>query len=90
VATFDGGAITSNAGALLLGATDRVIDLVRRLTDCFCDVRKQELHEIMTLIGQRVFGIALGYEDLNDHDELRKDPVMAVLAGKLAGPAAGL
>lgn len=86
VAAFDGGAITSDAGALLLGATDRGIDLMRRLTACFCDVRKQKLieHEVVTLIGQRVFGIALGYEDLNDHDQLRKDPVMAVLAGKLA------
>jgi Transposase DDE domain group 1 len=85
VAAFDGGAITSDAGALLLGATDRAIDLVGRLTACFCDVRKQELieHEVVTLIGQRVFGIALGYEDLNDHDQLRRDPVMAVLAGKL-------
>jgi len=86
VAAFDGGAITSDAGALLLGATDRAVDLMRRLTACFCDVRKQELieHEVVTLISQRVFGIALGYEDLNDHDQLRKDPVMAVLAGKLA------
>ena len=86
VAAFDGGAITSDAGGLLLGATDRVIDLMRRLTACFCDVRKQGLieHEVVTLVSQRVFGIALGYEDLNDHDQLRKDPVMAVLAGKLA------
>ena len=85
VACFDGGAITSDAGALLLGATDRAIDLMRRLAACFCDSRRQELieHEVVTLVGQRVFGIALGYEDLNDHDQLRKDPVMAVLAGKL-------
>jgi Transposase DDE domain group 1 len=85
VAGFDGGAITSDAGALLLGATDRAIDLMGRLAQCFCDVRRQELieHEVATLVGQRVFGIALGYEDLNEHDELRKDPVMAVLAGKL-------
>ena len=85
VAAFDGGAITSDAGALLLAATDRAIDLMRRLAACFCDVRRQEFveHEVVTLIGQRVFGIALGYEDINDHEELRKDPVMAVLAGKL-------
>jgi hypothetical protein len=85
VAAFDGGAITSDAGALLLGATDRAVGLMDRLTACFCDVRKQELieHEVVTLIAQRVFAIALGYEDLNDHDKLRKDPVMAVLAGKL-------
>jgi hypothetical protein len=68
-----------------LGTTNRAIDLMRRLAACFCDSRQQELieHEVVTLVGQRVFGIALGYEDLNDHDELRKDPVMAVLAGKL-------
>ncbi len=85
VAGFDGGTITSDAGALLLGATDRAIDLMRRLASCFSDARQQELieHEVVTLVGQRVFGMALGYEDINDHDELRKDPVMAVLAGKL-------
>ena len=86
VANFAGGAITSDAGALLLGATDRRIGLVDRFSACFIDRRDQELieHRISTLIGQRVFGIALGYEDINDHDELRRDPVMAVLAGKVA------
>ncbi len=85
VARFDGGAITSDAGALLLGATDRAIGLVERFAGCFIDRRKPELveHLVPTLVGQRVFGIALGYEDINDHDELRHDPVMAVLAGKL-------
>src|SRR6202165_1201495 len=84
VAAFDGGAITSDAGALLLGATDRAIKMMDRFASCFHDVRCQELieHEVVTLIRQRVFGIALGYEDLNDHDELRHDPLMAVLAGK--------
>jgi hypothetical protein len=77
--------MTSDAGALLLGKTDRAIGLVDRLAACFTDYRKVELieHRVATLVGQRVFGIALGYEDLNDHDELRRDPVMAVLAGKL-------
>ena len=85
VGSFDGGAITSDAGGLLLGKTDRAIGLVDRLAACFTDYRKVELieHRVATLVGQRVFGIALGYEDLNDHDELRRDPVMAVLAGKL-------
>lgn len=85
VAGFDGGAITSDAGALLLGAVDRAIGLVGRFAECFIDRRRPELveHHVPTLVGQRVFGIALGYEDLNDHDELRHDPVMAVLAGKL-------
>jgi hypothetical protein len=86
VAAFDGGAITSDAGALLLGAADRAIKLMDRFAACFHDVRRQDLieHKVVTLVGQRVFGIALGYEDLNDHDELRHDPMMAVLAGKLA------
>jgi hypothetical protein len=84
-AAFDGGLVTSDAGALLLGATDRAIDVVGRFAGCFRDHRCQELieHAVATLVGQRVFGIALGYEDLNDHDELRHDPIMAVLAGKL-------
>src|SRR6201991_4139100 len=86
VAAFDGGKITSDAGVVLLGATDRAIRLVDRFAACFSDCRVRELveHAVPTLVGQRVFGIALGYEDLVDHDELRHDPVMAVLAGKLA------
>ena len=84
-AAFDAGLVTSDAGALLLGATDRAIGLVDRLASCFRDYRRQDLveHGVATLIGQRVYGIALGYEDLNDHDQLRHDPVLAVLAGKL-------
>jgi hypothetical protein len=86
VASFDGGRITSDAGALLLGAADRVIGLTRRLAACFTDHRDPALveHAVETLVMQRVVGIALGYEDLIDHDELRHDPVMATLAGKLA------
>ena len=86
VAAFDAGMITSDAGALLLRATDRAIGMMERFASCFHDVRRAELieHEVATLEGQRVYGIALGYEDLNDHDELRHDPMMAVLAGKLA------
>jgi Transposase DDE domain group 1 len=85
-AAFDAGLVTSEAGGLLLGATDRAIDLVGRFASCFHDERRQEYveHELATLVGQRVFAIALGYEDLNDHDELRHDPMMAILAGKLA------
>jgi hypothetical protein len=97
VAEFDGGTLTSDAGGLLLGAADRRLDMVRRLARCFRDARDPRLveHAVATLIGQRVFGIALGYEDLNDHDELRHDPLMAVLARKLqawrsdCAPAAG-
>jgi hypothetical protein len=91
VTAFDGGAITSNAGALLLGATDRAIGLVRRFAACFQDARSPERieHAVATLVGQRVFGIALGHEDLNDHDHLRHDPVLAILAGKLEAGRAG-
>ncbi len=86
VASFDGGRLTSDAGALLLGAADRVIGLTRRLAACFTDARNPTLveHAVETLVMQRVVGIALGYEDLIDHDDLRHDPVMATLAGKLA------
>jgi hypothetical protein len=85
VAGFDGGAITTDAGALLLGQADRAIRLTERFADCFTDSRTAGLveHQVDTLVMQRVVGIALGYEDLNDHDELRNDPVLAVLAGKL-------
>ena len=91
VAGFDGGAITSDAGALLLGETDRAIRLTERFATCFVDARMSELveHEVGTLVMQRVVGIALGYEDLNDHDELRHDPVLAVLAGKLLAKRSG-
>ena len=84
-AAFDAGLVTSDAGALLLSATDRAIGMMGRFAACFHDERRAHLieHEVATLVGQRVFGIALGYEDLNDHDELRHDPMMAVLAGKL-------
>jgi hypothetical protein len=85
VAAFDGGAVTSDAGALLLGAADKAIGLVERFAGRFSDGRSRDRieHAITTLVGQRVFGLALGYEDLLDHDWLRHDPVMAVLAGKL-------
>jgi hypothetical protein len=97
VASFDGGAITSDAGGLLLGETDRATNLTDRFSACFRDARCPWLieHEVRTLVAQRVFGIALGYEDLNDHDDLRSDPAMALLIGKLearrkdCAPAAG-
>jgi hypothetical protein len=87
VAGFDGGAVTSDAGALLLGATDRAIRLVERFAGCFGDGREEGrvVHELAAMVGQRVFGLALGYEDLNDHDRLRHDPVLGASAGRLAG-----
>jgi hypothetical protein len=86
VAAFDGGDHTSDAGGLLLGATDGAIGLVGRFAACFADGRAQAQveHSVRTMVAQRVFGIALGYEDLIDHDHLRHDPVLATLAGKLA------
>jgi Transposase DDE domain group 1 len=91
VAAFDGGEHTTDAGGLLLGATDRTIGLVGRFAACFVDGRAQAQveHTIEALVAQRVFGIALGYEDLVDHDHLRHDPVLATLAGKLAAKRKG-
>ncbi len=85
VAAFDGGALTSDAGALLLREADRAIGLSRRVAACFRDGRDgaRVEHTIETLVGQRFHGIALGYEDLSDHDDLRHDPVLGLLSGKL-------
>jgi hypothetical protein len=85
VAAFDGGTVSSDAGALLLGKADAAIGLIDRLTGCFIDERDPNLieHSVRTLVGQRVFGMALGYEDLNDHESLRHDPVFGALLGKL-------
>jgi hypothetical protein len=85
VASFDGGDITSNGGALLLGQVDRGLGLMRRFAACFTDRRDPVYveHQVETLVRQRIFGLALGYEDLLDHDELRKDRTLGVLAGKL-------
>ncbi|MBC7663617.1 MAG: IS1380 family transposase [Caulobacter sp.] len=85
VAAFDGGRVTSDAGALLLSRTDRAIDLVRRFAACFLDARSADFveHSVSSLAMQRVFGIALGYEGLLDHDTLRHDPVLAACAAKL-------
>ena len=85
VAAFDGGTVSSDAGALLLQRTDEAIGLLDRLAGCFIDERNADLieHTVRTLIGQRVLGMALGYEDLNDHEQLRHDPVFGALLGKL-------
>jgi Transposase DDE domain group 1 len=85
VGAFDGGTITSDAGALLLGQTDNAIRLVSRLAGCFQDARCPALvvHQLPAMLRQRIFGIALGYEDIVDHDQLRHDPVLGVLGGAL-------
>jgi len=81
---FDGGDITSDGGALLLKKLEERTGIVRRFAACFTDYRSatQIEHPLLDLITQRVFGLALGYEDLNDHDELRRDPMLAVALGK--------
>jgi hypothetical protein len=84
VARFDGGDITSDAGGLLLRKVEQRTGIVRQFAACFQDRRKPELieHTVKELVAQRVYGLALGYEDLNDHDQLRADPLLAMLAGK--------
>ena len=84
VARFDGGTITTDGGGLLLRETDRRLNLLPRLAECFLDARSPLLveHTVAQLVSQRVYGLALGYEDLNDHEQLRQDPLLRVLAGK--------
>ena len=84
VADFDGGPITSDAGALLLRRVDRHLSVSDQVADCFTDHRdpKRIRHPLRGLITQRILGIALGYEDLNDHDQLRHDPLMALFSEK--------
>jgi len=84
VARFDGGTISTDGGAFLLRQTDRRLNLLPRLAGCFLDGRNQNLieHTVAEMLAQRVYGIALGYEDLNDHEQLRKDPVFGILAGR--------
>src|SRR5258707_10849349 len=82
VARFDGGTISSDGGAFLLRQTDQRLNMLPRLAECFLDGRKQDQveHSVLEMLSQRVYGLALGYEDLNDHEQLRKDPVFGILA----------
>jgi hypothetical protein len=84
VAEFNGGTISSDGGALLLRETDRKLKLIERFSQCFLDFRNPVFieHRIEQLLAQRVYGLALGYEDLNDHEQLRHDPLLRVLSGK--------
>jgi hypothetical protein len=84
VARFDGGQQTSDAGGVLLRETDRRLRLLSRFAACFVDGRDTARieHRVEEMVAQRVYGIAMGYEDLNDHEQLRHDPLLGVMAGK--------
>ena len=83
-ARFDAPAITSDAGGLLLRELESKLGLLEVFSQCFSDLRdpRYTIHSLQELLAQRIYGIALGYEDLNDHEQLRHDPLMALLAGK--------
>jgi len=83
-AQFDGGAMTSDGGGLLLREVDKRVGLLGQFANCFTDYRNPDLieHTVEELVAQRVYGLALGYEDLNDHEELRNDPLLAVMVEK--------
>lgn len=84
VGSFNGGSITSDAGSLLLREVEAKTGILENFSSCFKDYRHEGLieHTIYELVSQRVYGICLGYEDLNDHDILRRDPLLAILSGK--------
>ncbi|WP_020465755.1 transposase, partial [Singulisphaera acidiphila] len=84
LADFDGGAISSDGGALLLRQIEARTGIIRQFAACFTDHRDPDLveHPLEHLLAQRVYGLALGYEDLNDHDDLRCDPLLATVVGK--------
>jgi hypothetical protein len=92
-ARFDGGALTSDGGGVLLREVDRVTGILGQFAACFRDYRDPAriTHGVSALVRQRIYGLALGYEDLNDHEQLRHDPLFAVLAEAtdLAAPLAG-
>ncbi len=79
-----GGHVSSDAGGLLLREVDQATGLIRKFSECFEDYRREDLieHTVPELLAQRIYGICLGYEDLNDHDRLRSDPLIATLVGK--------
>jgi hypothetical protein len=85
--------MTSDAGGLLLRETDQRLNLLPRLAQCFLDGRDSTRieHSVAEMVSQRVYGLALGYEDLNDHEQLRQDPMLKLLAGQpdLEAPLAG-
>jgi len=84
VTDFSGGTITSDGGALLLREVDQRTAILQRFAQCFTDYRKKSRieHDVLSLVSQRVIGLALGYEDLNDHDQLARDQMLAIAVGK--------
>jgi hypothetical protein len=84
LADFDGGDISSDGGSVLLRKTEELTGIIRQFAACFTDHRNPDLieHPVEDLVAQRVYGLALGYEDLNDHDDLRRDPLLATVVGK--------
>ena len=81
---FGGGYLSSDGGGLILRELERHNGLLRDLSGCFVDYRDQRYieHSVQELLSQRIYGLVLGYEDLNDHDHLRRDPVHGLICGK--------
>jgi hypothetical protein len=88
IANFDGGKITSNAGIVLIAELDKKLKITTRFANCFRDYRNSSYvdYSVHELLAQRVYGIALGYEDVNDHDKLRDDPALAIALKQLNFP----
>ena len=84
MARFDGGTITTDGGALLARQTDKRLNLMPRLAECFLDGRNRDPieHTVMEMLSQGIYGLALGYEDINGPEQLRKDSVFGILAGR--------
>ena len=90
IVNFKGGTVTSDAGLTLVAALDQKRQITARFAACFQDYRdpKRVEHSLKTLVAQRVYGLVQGYEDLNDHDQLRHDPMLAIALGKLSAATA--
>jgi Transposase DDE domain group 1 len=91
IAEFNGGTITSDGGLLLLKQVEAKRKIIKQFAACFTDHRDPDKieHDVEDLVAQRVYGLALGYEDLNDHDLLRRDPLLAAAVGKSDPPGEG-
>ena len=87
IVNFKGGTVTSDAGLTLIAGLDQKLQITSRFAACFEDYREPNRveHSIKSLIAQRVYGLVQGYEDLNDHEQLRHDPMFALAVGKIIG-----